>query len=525
MSHAIFHFRRALACAALSVALPGLAADLVQGASPAVRDRRDASACTDFYGYVNRQWLETTEIPLDRSSWGAFSEVDKRTRADLRNILEEPARVGSGLANGPRKVLQFYRSGMDTAAIERAGIEPLKPEIARIRAIDSTDALIDTLAHLHRSGVPAGFQFTLTTDPLDSNRYLPELYQSGLGLPDREYYFRSDAKAVSQRDAYVTHVARMFELLGDSADLASTEAATVMRLETLLAKASMTQEQRRDPVAVSHKLAVSDLSLIAPGVNWTRYLRALGAGEFTHVNVAQPEFLKAFAEAAGAEPPADWRTYLRWHLIHAAAGKLPAPFVDEDFRFYGNVLTGRKELAPRNEQVIETITGRYGNAPMAMALGEMYVDRRFTPEAKARALILVENLRAVLRERLSELDWMSEPTRRAAMRKLETMHAKIAYPDRWRDYSALAIEGKPYVTQWLTANAFDTDRAIALIRKPVDRNEWFTSPHLTNAFYQSHTNSIVFPAAILQPPFFDPARDDAMNYGGIGMVIGHEITH
>ena len=490
-------------------------------------DAAPATACTDFFDYVNGAWLASTPIPPDRAVWGAFAELDRRTKNDLRGILERAASDGppANAGSGARKVVQFYRAGMDVDAVEKAGIAPLAPEFARIEAMRSRDDLVGELAHLHHIGVAAGFELGYTIDVSDSTHYLPELYQAGLGLPERDYYFRSDAKSQAQRADYVKHIARMLELLGDAPDRASSEAATVMQIETRLAQASMTREQQRDPKAVNNRTRAADLPALAPGIDWPSYRKAAGIAEFAAFNVGQPEFLKLVGEAVRNVPLADWKAYLRWQLVHATATKLSSAFVDENFRFYGVTLYGQKQLSPREERVINVITGAYGDAPMGMALGELFVAERFTPQAKVRALALVENIRAVLKSRIPQLDWMSETTKAAALAKLDAMVVKVGYPDQWRDYASLSLDDKPYVLQWLAANEFEHARVIAMMRKPVDRREWFTSPHLINAFYQAHTNSIVFPAAVLQPPFFDPDRDDAMNYGAIGSLIGHEITH
>ena len=513
-------FKLPAACAAFLVVLT--LTNRALGSDPAT-----PSPCTDFFDYVNGTWLASTPIPPDRAMWGAFAELDRRTKDDLRGILERVASEGmpAGAGTGARKVVQFYRAGMDVEAVEKAGVAPLAPEFARIGQMRSKDDLVSELARLHRMGIPAGFELSYTTDVSDSTHYLPELYQGGLGLPERDYYFRTDAKSQAQRDDYVKHIARMLELLGDASDRAASEAASVMQLETRLARASMTREQRRDPKAVNNRTPASALPAMAPGMDWPKYLKAVDMSEFSALNVGQPEFLKVLAEAVRDVPLADWKTYLHWHLVHATATKLSSPFVDENFRFYGITLYGQKQLSPREERVINVITGSYGEAPMGMALGELYVAERFSPQPKARALALVENIRAVLRSRIPQLDWMSEKTKTAALAKLDAMVVKVGYPDRWRDYSSLVLDGKPYVLQWLAANEFEHARLIAMMKKPVDRHEWFTSPHLINAFYQAHTNSIVFPAAVLQPPFFDANRDDAMNYGAIGALIGHEITH
>ncbi|MEP7206965.1 MAG: M13 family metallopeptidase [Casimicrobiaceae bacterium] len=486
-----------------------------------------AEACTDFYTYANGAWLTSTEVPADRASWGVFNELDRRTKADLRDILESAAR-NPALRTGSNeaKVVAYYRSGMDTAAIERAGIGPLESELTHVDAIQSAQDVMDALARLHRVGIPAGFRFGIGVDAADSRRYIAEIYQGGLGLPDRDDYFRSDPKSETHRTEYVRHVAKMLELLGErDPDRTAAGAATVMRLEAVLARASMTNEQRRNPRATTNKRRVVDLASTTPGIDWVRYFRQVGVGTLVDLNVAQPAFVEQFAAMLSSVSPADWKVYLRWHTVHAVASKLSAAFETENFRFYGTTLTGRTAMLPREERVIDIISGRRGEEPLAMALGELYVAKRFPPGGKARALAVVEDVRSVLRDRIAELAWMSAPTREAAIAKLDRMVAKIGYPDAWRDYTTLRIVSPTFAGIWLAANAFETDRQFQLMQRPVDRQEWFSGPHVINAFYQPRMNAIVFPAGILQLPFFDPTRDAAMNYGGIGMVIGHEITH
>jgi putative endopeptidase len=522
--------RRAVLAAAVATAATAAVADSPGQTIASPIDTASLSteikACSDFYRYVNARWAAATEIPADRSSWGAFDELDKRNKAVVKEVLQAAvANPALAAESAQRKVADYYVSGMDTQQVERAGLEPLAAEFSRIEALKSRIDLVEALAHFQRIGAGAGFDFNVNQDAKDSTRYLAEIEQGGLGLPDRDYYFRSDEKSKKQRQEYLRHVAKMFELMGDKPELARQEADKVMAIETRLAKASMTKVERRNPRAVYNKMQLTGLAKQAPGVDWARYFKAVGVAELGEVNVAQPKFFHEFAAATAAVPLSDWKIYLRWHLIHASASKLPGTFEDENFRFYGMVLSGKKTMRPRDDRVVETITGRYGEAPLAMALGELYVAKAFPPEAKARALELVNNVKAVLHERLAELDWMSEPTRQAALAKLDAMAIKIGYPDKWRDYSTLKIDRGPYIQNWLRANEFESRRQIDQLGKPVDRGEWGMSPPTVNAYYNPQLNEIVFPAGILQPPFFDSNRDDAMNYGGIGMVIGHEITH
>jgi putative endopeptidase len=522
--------RRSALAGAMYAAASAVAADTVGRtiASPldAASLSSEVKACTDFYQYVNAKWSAVTEIPADRARWGAFNELDKRNKDIVKEVLQA-AIVDPSIApdSPPRKVADYYTSGMDTQQIEQAGLTPLAAELAQIAAVKSRTGLVEVLAHLQRVGVGAGFNFNITQDAKDSTRYIAEIEQGGLGLPDRDYYFRKDEKSKEQRAEYVRHVTKMFELMGDPAALAQKNAAKVMAIETRLAKASMTNVERRNPHAVYNKMQLAQLSKRAPGVDWARYFKVAGVAEVGDFNVAQPKFFSQFAAATASVPLSDWKTYLRWHLIHASAAKLSSDFESESFRFYGRMLSGKKVMQPRPDRIMETITGRYGDAPLAMALGELYVAKAFPPQAKARALELVNNVKAALRERIGELDWMSEPTRKAALTKLDAMAIKIGYPDQWRDYSALQIDRGSFVQNWLRANEFESQRQINHLGKPVDRSEWGMSPPTVNAYYNAQLNEIVFPAGILQPPFFDASRDDAMNYGGIGMVIGHEITH
>jgi len=414
----------------------------------------------------------------------------------------------------------FYASGMDVKAIDAAGLAPLQPDLAAIAAAKNAADVQALVARLHRKGIGVGFYFTSEQDPGNSTMMIAALGQGGLGLPERDYYFRDDEKSKLLREQYVAHVAKMLELAGDAPAAARTGAAAVMKLETALALGSKTNVELRDPVANYHRLPLTEVQKLTPGFNWGAYLSALGVAEAGEIDVGQPDFLKTFDAQLKIAPVADWQAYLRWHLVHSAAAVLSTPVVDENFAFYGKALTGRKELRERWKRVLDLTDGNIGEA-----LGQLYVAGNFPPESKARMLQLVANLRSALRERLLTLEWMDGPTRTAALKKIDAFGVKIGYPDKWIDYRKLALDRGPFVLNVLRAREFNLLRDLAKIGRPVDRTEWFMAPQQVNAYYNPTMNEIVFPAGILQPPFFDAKADDAVNYGGIGAVIGHEMTH
>ncbi|HXU35993.1 MAG TPA: M13 family metallopeptidase, partial [Blastocatellia bacterium] len=477
--------------------------------------------CQDFYGYANGQWLEHTPIPADRSSWGSGAELYEKNLVVLHQILEDSAKdTKAPKGSVIRKVGDFYRAGMDEARIEAEGAAPLKKEFARIAAIKDATSLQDEIAHLHRLTISPVYGFFAYQDFKNSTRIIAQLYQAGLGLPDRDYYTNDDEKSKEIRKQYVEHVAKMFELLGDNPAQAANEANTSMALETRLAKASMTQVEQRDPNAVYHKMSLADLNALTPGYSWDRYFASIGIAEPGDINVAQPEFFKEAGRMMTTVPLNDWQTYLRWQLINATAGKLSSPFVNEDFHFNGTILGGAKELRPRWKRVLQATDSDLGEA-----LGQLYVAKTFGGAAKAQAQTMVANLKAALCDRLSTLDWISEDTRKHALRKLDAIVVKVGYPDKWRDYSGLAVDGGSYVQNDLQASEFEFERNLKKIGKPIDRTEWGITTPTVDAYYNPNFNEIVFPAGILQPPFFDPKADDAINYGAIGSIIGHELTH
>ncbi|MBV9958197.1 MAG: M13 family metallopeptidase [Acidobacteria bacterium] len=477
--------------------------------------------CQDFYQYANGNWLANNPIPADRSSWGAGSELYEKNQTVLHEILEEAARNTSApKGSAARKVADFYRTGMDEAKIEAAGAKPLADEFARINAVKDATTLQAELAHLHRININPAFSPSAYQDFKDSSRIITWLYQDGIGLPDRDYYFKDDDKSKELRQAYVAYIGKMFELLGDKPEQAAAEARTVMALETRLAKAQMGAVELRNPQAIYHMMDVAALDKLAPSISWSRYFAAIGLSNPGDINVGQPELLKEVSAMVKDVPVADWQTYLRWAVVNSTAPYLSSAFVNESFNFYGKALSGQKEQKPRWKRVEGTTDSMLGEA-----LGELYVARAFTPETKARAQAMVMNIKSALRDRITQLDWIGEDTRKQALRKVDAIKIKVGYPDKWRDYSALMIDQSSYVQNVLRAREFEIQRNFNKIGKPIDRNEWGMTPPTVDAYYNPNFNEIVFPAGILQPPFFDPNADDATNYGGIGSVIGHELTH
>ena len=508
----------ATALAALSCAAAQAGVDL-----PAID--RAADPCADFYRFANGKWIESTPIPPDLSRWGSFDALTRASEETLRKAMEEAASAPLPPAgSSPRIAIEYYRSGMDEADVARAGIAPLAPLLRRVDALEKGADLAKLLGELHSSDVEPGFAFSVSPDPRESTRYLAALTQGGLGLPDRDYYFLDDERSRGIREAYRRHIARVLAVDGPAAS-AEAEAARIVELETELARASMTVVERRDVDKTYNKMTVAELERAAPGFAWRDYFAALGVPALESLNVQQPAYLARFAQLAGGRPAADWRAYVRWQVLRLASDKLHPAYESPHFDFYERVLTGKLEPATRSKRVLLVIGGRYGSAPLAEGLGRIYVDRAFPPEAKARMLAMVQDIKEALRDRLKAVEWMTEETRTVSLQKLEAMRPRIGYPDKWRDLSTAEVGAKPFAENWLAAGRFAHRRDVGRIGKPVDREEWFSSPHIVNAFYSSSRNEIVFPAGILQPPFFDLKADDAANYGAIGMVIGHEITH
>lgn len=482
---------------------------------------RTCKPCEDFNRFANGGWIAKNPIPAAYPRWGNFNVLGEKNRDKLREILEEAAKDTSPAPGSNwQKVGSFYAACMNESKINRLGVEPLKAEFARINAVKDQSTLQTEVARLQQRSINVMFGVGSEQDFKNSSQVIGGFAQGGLGLPDRDYYTKTDDKSKEIREQYQQHVAKMFELLGDASGKSNEEAATVMKIETSLASASMTRVEQRDPNAIYHKMNSAQLKELAPNFSWEGYAQNIGLSSLGDVNVGQPEFFRALNGLLTTVSLDDWKTYLRWHLLNSMASALSQNFVDEDFRFNGTVLTGTKENLPRWKRCVATTDRELGEA-----LGQVFVEKTFSPEAKERAREMVKNLEEALREDISTLDWMSEATKEQAQKKLAAFINKIGYPDKWRDYSRLQIARESYVENLSKSNEFEFARDLGKIGKPVDRTEWGMSPPTVNAYYNPLMNEIVFPAGILQPPFFDPNADDAINYGGMGAVIGHEISH
>ncbi|WP_207435817.1 M13 family metallopeptidase [Sabulibacter ruber] len=482
---------------------------------------RSVSPCEDFNLFANGGWLKANPIPASESRWGSFNELADNNNKTLRSVVDAAVRVNNASKGSSTQLVgDFYAAGMDSAAIEQAGLTPLKPELDRINAVKDRAYLLQTMAHLKTIGRGGVFGFYVGQDDKNSTQYIVNITQSGLGLPDRDYYTKTDARSQSVRQEYQKHVANMFQLLGDNAATAQKNAAKVMELETRLAKASMTRVEQRDPHATYNKMTVAQLQKLAPNFNWPTLLKNLNTASAKEVIVAQPNFLKEANTMLASVPVSDWKTYLRWHLARTSAAYLPQAFVQESFNFNSKFLSGAKEMQPRWKRVL-----RMTDATIGEALGQEYVEKAFSPEAKAKALEMVNNLRAAFQEHVKNLDWMSDATKQQALNKLNAFAVKIGYPDKWETYEGLSVSRTSYLQNVLNASRWAYLDNVNKLGKPVNRAEWGMTPPTVNAYYNPSMNEIVFPAGILQPPFFDPKADDAVNYGGMGAVIGHELTH
>ncbi len=476
----------------------------------------------DFYMYANGGWLKANPVPPEFSRWGSFTELAEKNNEALHEVCEKAANtsIDPKLAPETQKVGDFYASGMDEQAIDAAKATPLAEEMKRIDAIKDRKDLQKEIAHLHDLGVTSLFGFTSGQDEKNSTMIIAQAYQGGIGLPDRDYYTKTDDASKKLREAYVAHVAKILTLGGEEEAAAKTNAEKIMKTEMALAEASRTRVQLRDPEKNYNKMKVADLQKLTPQFNWADYLAEIKLTTPGDIDVGQPEFFKAADKVFATAPIEDWKQYFRWHLLHSTAEELSSDFVNENFDFYLKTLTGAQQLKPRWKRVVTETDGGVGEA-----LGKLYVADHFPPEAKQRALEMVNNLREALAERIKSVDWMDDATKQEALKKLAAFNVKIGYPDKWRDYSTLMIDRGPFVMNGIRASIFETDRELKKIGKPVDRSDWGMTPPTVNAYYNPQLNEIVFPAGILQPPFFDPKADDAVNYGGMGAVIGHEMTH
>jgi putative endopeptidase len=520
---------------ALFLVVPALGAQTTASARPAVPIPptlkvfdpsfidTSANACQDFFAFANGGWIKRDTIPAAFSSSGVSKDMTDRNELVVRSVLDDAMaqRHSKPASSTVAKLGTFYASCMDSARAEKDGVSPIKPQLDRIAAIQTRPALLREIAALQTDGVNVLFNFFPAADPKDAAHYIAWASQGGLGMPDRDYYTNTDPASDSLRKKYVAHITKALTLAGESAPAAALDARRIMALETELAKASMTRVQRRDPNATYHKTLLADLTALAPAFDWPVYFRSVGlTSPVGFINVEQPDFLKRASSLLSTLPLDDWRAYLRYHLVSEASPWLSSPFVNENFA-YTSLFSGAKQLLPRWKRCLRVTDGTVGEA-----LGEAYVAKTFSREAKAQAKQVIDDIRASFRDRLNTLTWMSDSTKRYALAKLTSMNEKVGYPDAWRDYTKLRVVEGPFAPNLFRANAFEWDRVANRPGKPVDKTEWGMTVPTVNAYYDPSINEMVFPAGALAPQTFDATGDLASNYGSLGgSWAGHELTH
>ncbi|MGJ5642772.1 M13 family metallopeptidase [Formosa sp. S-31] len=489
------------------------------------------SAKDDFFNYVNGNWVKTNAIPDDRSRWGSFDALRQKTDEDALGILKAAMSDNKDLnhiqvlpGSDQEKAVFLYETIMDTLARNEAGITPIKPTIDKIESIQNIDGLQAYLTEMEPKGGAGFFGFSVRADAKDSNKNAAYLGTGKLGLPDRDYYIKDDADSKEKREAYVAYITKMLQFLGDTEEKANAQAKQILAFETLLAEPKLDKVELRDRRKTYNPTSVAELQNMTPVIDWKGYFDGIGAKGLDTIVVSQPKYMKALQTVLAEDKVEDWKAYLRWHAINGAASKLSDDLEYANWEFYSKTLRGDKKQRPRDERALQTI-----NRTVGEALGKMYVDKVFPPEAKAKAEDMIKNVIKAFEIRIEKLSWMSEDTKKKAIEKLQATQIKIAYPDKWKDYAALEIKdveaGGTYLQNMQNASAWRFQENLDKLGKPVDKSEWYMAPQIVNAYFNPSFNEIVFPAAILQPPFYNYKADDAVNYGGIGAVIGHEISH
>ena len=492
-----------------------------RGLEPSFMDKA-VDPCVDFYAYSCGGWLKANPIPADQTSWSVYAKLGNEIKRHLWALLLEAGKPGPAKSEEEKKAGDYFASCMDLPAVDALGAAPLQPALKALAELKDSASLARWLAaqHLATASADLLFGFTSEQDASDSSQFIAAVYAGGLGLPDRDDYLRKDPKSVEQRGRYLAHVQRMLELGGDDPALARATAASVMRVETELAKASLTRVERRTPRNVFHKLPLARLKALAPAFDWDAYLAASGVPSTSVLDVSQPKFVTRVSQLLRQEPLDLWKGYLRWHLINGAAPHLSQPFVDADFEFYQKYLLGSEVLAPRWKRCVESVDENLGEA-----LGQLFVKKNFSPELKSQARAMVLVIQKEMEKELQSLEWMSPATKEAAFAKLKSMADKIGYPDKWRDYSSVVVDRKDFFGNVTRATGFETARKLRKIGQPVDRGEWLENPQSVNAYYDPVMNDMNFMAAVLQPPLYDPKMDLAPNYGNTGQTVGHELVH
>lgn len=478
---------------------------------------RKADPCVDFYQFACGGWIARNPLPPDRRAYGRFTELQERNFEILRHLLEAPAADAS---DDVKKASTFYGACMNEPAIEQKALTPLEPDLNMLAALRNPDDLPVIVAHLHEIGVPALFRFGADTDLRDATQQIAEADQGGLTLPDRDYYLKDDERSKDLRTKYAAHVEKILALAGEPPDEAAEDAKAVLAIETALARASMDRVRRREPSATQHRMTLADFQETTNAFDWKKYATAAEAPKFQVLNVAVPDYFRALNALLQSTPFDDIKSYLRWHLLHAAAPMLPKPFVDADFDFFSRTLAGQQQPEPRWRRCVTATDRRLGEA-----LGKAFVEQAFSPQAKGDALKMVEDIKNAMRQDVDGLPWMTGETKKAAMTKLESVEDRIGYPEIWRDYSPVRVSADEALGNEQRALIFERQRNLRKIGQPVDRREWSMTPPTVNAYYSPDRNNINFPAGILQPPFYRAGRDAAVNYGAAGAVIGHELTH